>query len=329
MAVDHHPEWVPRSLTAAELDLDPESPEFIAACLAVINQSANSGAEATAEPPVDAPGETTSGAAGSVATDKADPVQHLEPGIAATPHALVSRLETEIGRLRVELSDAHARLSETVQPMQEHADARESLARAHHTRSGQVHKVKGLRRNSAAREGAETLQQLVSAILSDRVADNAALREARRREEGVRADLLSLETELASAASTHKDTTKALDTAIQSATTARAELETAMIAAADQESTINDLRQVIADRDKKIGDLQEQSRQAEQNRDAEVAEVVSSVQRDHESAVAHLLQVIADRDQEISDLQEHALRAEEARIADAAAILNSLDKYRV
>lgn len=258
MAIDRNPEWVTRSLSAAELDLDPDSPEFIAACLAVINQSASSTSDSDDDRHEGVHGKADE--AGSESSDAQSPGPRLEADHAGSAHGILNQLEMEIGRLSEELSKAHEGLSETTPILREHAEARQKLTQVLSIRASEANE-RG-RKKSAGSTDPETLQQLVDAILVERDADKAALREARRREDQVRAELQALEAQLSEATTKHEE-----------AEAARTSLQR------DQEIAIEDLRQTVSERNQEIIKLQEQLLQSEQARAADAVAIIDSLDK--------------------------------------------------
>ncbi len=355
MTIDRPSDWVRRSLSDADRDLDPRSPEFVAACLAVINQSKNS--QAPREPAITrqktgtvSPGSGTASRSG----------RHTEPDQATTAHGLVHKLETEIQRLNDQLSSAQKRLNDAAPTLREHTEAREKLTPV---RSRELNKGKGPRRRSSAPEQPQPLPQLIEAMLSDHEADKAALKEAGRREDQIRAALVALEAKFAQATTEHDQTTSALEAAVQGETAARAELAdttakydeaTAALEAAvrdqtavrdeladstakyDQvtsalEAAVQDqtaVRDELADTTTKYDQVTSALEAAVQDQTAVRAELATALKAasDHESAMVQLRQTIADRDEEIRELKERALHAEQARALDAVELRASTQR---
>jgi DNA repair exonuclease SbcCD ATPase subunit len=246
MDTDRHTESRTHYLSASEADLDPESPEFLNACLDLIKQSP---ARSLHSADVGGPRGETSPAAH-------DAARYEE---SADRQRLARQLETHIDELREALASTQAQIKQSAETLREHEELRQSLA--------------------GARQNGETasLQHLVSATISDRDADIAALREARRREGQVRAELDTLRADSTNVRILYDQAAAALEAASQRASQARAEYATAMDVISDRNAAIEQLRRDIATRDREIEDLQRQLLKAEEARIADAAAFIDSL----------------------------------------------------
>lgn len=132
---------------------------------------------------------------------------------------------------------------------------------------------------SQARSGAEELRHQLGALTADHESDVAALREARRREDQVRAELETLQHDLSNFKKLYADSAAAVQAASQRASEAHDEFADAMTAISDRDAQIEKLGQVIADQDREIADLQRRLLQAEEARIADASAILDSLDR--------------------------------------------------
>lgn len=126
---------------------------------------------------------------------------------------------------------------------------------------------------------AEIPQQPPRAARFDAAAESAALREARRREGQVRAELETLQAELTHVKTRYNETLSALEAASERASQARIEFGNAMTAISEREAAINEMRQVIADQDREINELQQLLIHAEEARIADASAILDSLDK--------------------------------------------------
>lgn len=109
--------------------------------------------------------------------------------------------------------------------------------------------------------------------------DGAALREARRREDQVRARMQALEAELSSVKARYNESLQSLELASQRAGQARIEFGNALAAISERDTAINQMRQVIADQDREITELQRRLIEAEEARIADASAILESLDK--------------------------------------------------
>ncbi|GAA3536052.1 hypothetical protein GCM10022234_36020 [Aeromicrobium panaciterrae] len=249
-----------RALGVWDEELDPESPEFLDECLALIKKSTARQASAAVE-------------AGRTPAETADARREADDA-----RRVVGQLEAHISELRTALADAQAQI----------------------------------RDSAATLRDQESLQQTIAGVMTERDADLAELREARRREAQAHTELLTVRTELTNIKAHYNDTTAALAAASDRATQARAEFDRAREVISQHDEEVSELRQVIGRQEREIEQLQQQLRQSDDARTAD----------------AHLRDVIERQEREIAELQLLLLQSEEARAADAASFVQSLDALK-
>ncbi len=244
MAAPQRHRSTPAVLSAAGSAPNRDETEFIAACLDVTNQSVAPDTPVAAPPPVGHRSTAQSGP--ETVSDSREPV---------------SRLEANVDGVGEALAQARAQVRTSAETLRQHEELRQTIAAAREHRST---------------DGVEALSlgQLVSEMMLDHSADVAALREAGRRETLLRAELQALRAEHSSLKIEHGQTISALHKASHAASEARAELASAV---GDNDSMIDELRQIIAQLDREIGDLQNQLLQVEEARIADAAAILDSL----------------------------------------------------
>ena len=281
MAADRRYASGTRSPSASEQTIDADDREFLAACLAAISGKPVQGLhDAMVRPDEDARREANPRAMASVApnTSKTRP-PGPNPAEMVDTNKVIRRLKAHIEELREALTESRAQIKASSETLRENEALRQSLAHSREQRSADAKALEDFltHHESDARSEVETLHQVLSAMTADRDTGISDLKEARRREAQIRAELQTLREELTNVNMRYDDTTTALEAAIQRGNQARAELATAMTAISDHDSAVEQLRQIITERDQQIDELRQHLLKAEEARVADAAAFLDSL----------------------------------------------------
>lgn len=257
-----HRESSARRANVPNVPLDESDPDFIAACQEFVKRSVR---VVEAAPEVHQVAQVPE-------ADQVDqpPAPRWEPAEAADSQRLVLALEGQIVQLREELATSQARIVQVSDALAE----REALLAQGSDDAAALEDAR--RREALARQEVDELRRALTATSADREDRINELTQAMQREASSRTEVAALRGELDGMTSRYVDLSAALETVSKHDNQVSSELRMALTAVSDLKTTVEQLRLMVAQRDREIDQLRQALLEAEEARIADATAIIES-----------------------------------------------------
>lgn len=261
------------AVSAADIDFDEDTPEFIAACLAAIKSPPTGGTHAA----VSLVREPVDGAQPDLVRQLAAEVEELRAALAAAQtQAQIQIRNSSAAKASDRLADATALQDAERREAQARADLQALRVELDSARRGQGGTSAAL---DAAMQGEARARSELDATRAAMANHESVVEQLRRTIAERDREIEEVQRLLLQAEDARSADTSSLRSAMLSESQARAELTAARAAVSDRDATIDHLSRTIVEREREIVELQQRILRTEEARAADAAEFIVSLSK--------------------------------------------------